>query len=166
MCKIEKLGRHLCHHRDDEIDQSHKAHSLSIPDEFVPKIRPKKAPNIRFASMIKNHKPIKPHIKLCKRNMHIKEEDDKLKVSFSFDEEYNNYETKETETNINEESLLSLRKSLSFFKNVFISDRISKDDNVLDIRSKSLIEYSSIIKSAIAINRRFLSSDLSSFINQ
>ena len=154
---------------DDEIDSLgdlNKVHSKSIPNEFVPRIRPKKNPNnMKYIPQIGFHKPIRIQTKQFQRNMHIKEKNNELKVSFSFDEEYNNFETKETETtNKTEESILGLRRSLSSFKIIFMNDRKSKDDSTLEIKSKFLKQYSSIIKSALAINRRHLSTDLCSFI--
>lgn len=139
----------------------HQGHSLSIPNEFVPRLKPKRPPDFKNIPGVICFR----HgcINLNQKNTHITEQNNKLRVSFSFDEEYNNYETKETE---NEEDCLKiLRKSLTNQRKSTFDERKTKDDSSLNFTSKHLIQYSSILKVAIKINRRHLSSDFSSFIN-
>lgn len=141
----------------EESDQIHKGHSLSNPSELTPRIKPKRPPMNKLIPKIS--KVRNTFKSLQKRNAHITKENNELKVSLSFDEE--NYETKETENTKEEDSILGLRRTLSFYKNIFPMDKTAKDDSYLDIRSKTFLKYSSIFDStALTILRRNLSSDL------
>lgn len=143
----------------EDLSRSQSVPLFKIPNEFVPKIKPRKSHC--------NPSPIRlkyTNIKQ-KRNIRIKMDKNDLKASLSFEEDYENYnfETKETEqNNLNEDTILGMRKKLINFKNLIVNNGKSKDDSLIETKSKGLVQNSSIIRSAIDINKRNLSLDLPS----